>query len=229
MTSMKILGLSDLHSRGKLAIKSLIDIAETENIDLIAVSGDLTTYGKKDRVRQVLEELNKINKPLFYVPGNMDSKDSDDIEFSNVLPLHAKIRNFKGLNFIGLGASNPTPFGTPNEVPDEMLGLLLGKTLQERINDDPIFLISHTPPLNSEADKIRSGTHVGSFSVRDFVEREKPIVILCGHIHESKSISKINETLCINPGAGAHGYAVIIQITINSEGKTTAKAEFTNF
>ena len=229
MAIIKILGLTDLHSRGRLAIHNLIDIVETENIDLVAVAGDLTTYGKKDRVKKILEELDKINKPIFYVPGNMDSKDSDNIQFSNVQPLHARIQNFKGLNFIGIGASNPTPFGTPNEVPDEMLGMLLGKTLQERPNNDPLFLISHTPPLNSEADKIRSGTHVGSFSVRDFIEREKPIVILCGHIHESKSISLINKTLCVNPGAGAHGNAVIIEITIDSEGEATAKADYISF
>jgi Icc-related predicted phosphoesterase len=229
MTVIKILGLSDLHSRGRLAIQNLIEISETENIDLVAVSGDLTTYGKKDKVKNVLESLDKINKPIFYVPGNMDSTDSDKIQFSNVQPLHAKIRNFKGLNFIGLGASNPTPFNTPNEVPDEMLGLWLGKALQKKPNDDPLVLISHTPPLNSEADRIRSGTHVGSFSVRDFIEREKPVVVLCGHIHESKSISEIGDTLCVNPGAGAHGNAVVIEINISDEAKITAKAEFVGF
>ncbi|NHJ31534.1 MAG: hypothetical protein FK732_01610 [Asgard group archaeon] len=229
MTTTKLLGLADLHSRGRLAINSLIQIVEEEKIDLIGVAGDLTTFGKPDRVKKVLEELDKINKPIFYVHGNMDSKDSADIEFSNVQPLHARIRSFKGLNFIGLGASNPTPFNTPNEVPDEMLGMLLGKTLKDRPNEDPLFLISHTPPLNSEADKIRNGAHVGSFSVRDFIEREKPVVILCGHIHESKSISMINETLCVNPGAGAHGNAVIIEVKLSEEKKATVKADYVNF
>ena len=227
--TLKILGLTDLHSRGRLAIGGLTRIVEEEKIDLIAVSGDLTTFGNTKKVKKVLEELDKIGKLIFYVPGNMDSVDSDNIEFSNVKPLHARIRNFQGFNFIGLGASNPTPFNTPNELPEEMLSLLLGKTLEERPNDDPLILISHTPPLDSEADKIRSGNHVGSFCVRDFIEREKPIMVLCGHIHESKSISMISETLCINPGAGAHGNAVIIEIKLDEQGKATAKADFVNF
>ena len=65
--------------------------------------------------------------------------------------------------------------------------------------------------------------------MRDFIDREKPVVVLCGHIHESKSISMISETLCINPGAGAHGNAAIIEIMLDEQGKATAKAEFANF
>ncbi|MCE7746514.1 MAG: hypothetical protein GPJ52_15405, partial [Candidatus Heimdallarchaeota archaeon] len=214
---LKILGLADLHSRGRLVIDSLTRIVEEERIDLIAVAGDLTTFGNPKKVRKVLEELDKLNKPIFYVPGNMDSEDSDSIEFSNVKPLHARTRTFQGFNF------------TPNELPEEMLSLLLGKALEERPNDDPLILISHTPPLDSEADKIRRGTHVGSFCVRDFIEREKPILVLCGHIHESKSISMISETLCINPGAGAHSNAAIIEIMLDEQGKAIAKADFVNF
>ena len=227
--TLKILGLTDLHSSRRLAIGGLTRIVDEEKIDLIAVSGDLTTFGNTKKVKKVLEELDKLDKPIFYVPGNMDSEDSDNIEFSNVKPLHARIRSFQGFNFIGLGASNPTPFNTPNELPEEMLSLLLGKALEEKPNDDPFILISHTPPLDSEADKLRDGTHVGSFCVRDFIEREKPIIVLCGHIHESKSISMISETLCINPGAGAYGNAAIIEINLDEQGKATAKADFVNF
>ncbi|MHA1532677.1 MAG: metallophosphoesterase family protein, partial [Candidatus Heimdallarchaeota archaeon] len=74
---LKILGLADLHSRGRLAIDSLTRIVEEEKIDLIAVAGDLTNFGNPKKVKKVLEELDKLNKPIFYVPGNMDSENSD--------------------------------------------------------------------------------------------------------------------------------------------------------
>nr|NHJ86272.1 metallophosphoesterase [Asgard group archaeon] len=81
--------------------------------------------------------------------------------------------------------------------------------------DDPLIFISHAPPLDSEADITRAGEHVGSSSVRKFVEDYQPEIILCGHIHESESISKIEKTLCINPGPFAHGNVAIAVIEID--------------
>jgi Icc-related predicted phosphoesterase len=41
----------------------------------------------------------------------------------------------------------------------------------------------------------------GSKSVRDAIEKYKPMLGLHGHIHESQSVAKLGRTTCINPGS----------------------------
>ncbi|MBW1847122.1 MAG: metallophosphoesterase [Deltaproteobacteria bacterium] len=77
------------------------------------------------------------------------------------------------------------------------------------IIDKPFIFVSHTPPYRTPLDVIYNGLHVGSLSVRHFIEKwskaGKIIASLHGHIHESPGRSgeistKINNVLCINPG-----------------------------
>jgi Icc-related predicted phosphoesterase len=41
----------------------------------------------------------------------------------------------------------------------------------------------------------------GSAAVKAAIEHHQPLLGLHGHIHESKGITKIGRTLCINPGS----------------------------
>jgi Icc-related predicted phosphoesterase len=44
-------------------------------------------------------------------------------------------------------------------------------------------------------------TSAGSQAVRELIERYQPLVALHGHIHESRAMTKIGRTVCINPGS----------------------------
>jgi len=94
------------------------------------------------------------------------------------------------------------------------------------IIDKPFIFVSHTPPYRTPLDVIYNGLHVGSLSVRNFIEKwakaGKIIVSLHGHIHESPGRSgeistKINNVLCINPGQesgrSSNFRYVILQLT----------------
>jgi Icc-related predicted phosphoesterase len=110
--------------------------------------------------------------------------------------------------------------------------------LSERI-DKPIIFVSHTPPYGTPLDVIYNGLHVGSLSVRHFIEKwseaGKIIASLHGHIHESPNRSglictKINNVLCINPGqesGRSSGFRyVILQLTgVASSGIKILKTE----
>ena len=92
----------------------------------------------------------------------------------------------------------------------------------------PSFSSPIPPPFDSPLDITHQGTHVGSLSIRRFIERwaEKGQLAAAfhGHIHESplrsgKIQTKIKNTLCVNPGqgngAGADFRYVIFELSKN--------------
>jgi Icc-related predicted phosphoesterase len=229
VSKINILALSDLHIRKKFPFDKIKKIISQENITLITISGDFTMFGNVEEIKSILQEFDQFNLPIFYVPGNMDSENSTEICFSNIHPLHGRCKSFSGFNFIGLGGSNPTPFHTPFELTEEKIEIILNKAKNGIENEDPIIFVSHPPPKDSAADKIFGGRHVGSSIVRNFVDKYQPVLILCGHIHESKSISQIDETICINPGPAMHRKAAIVKVDKNAENKVTIDSELITF
>lgn len=82
----------------------------------------------------------------------------------------------------------------------------------------PFIFVSHCPPFDTPLDMPAGGVHVGSISIRRFIEkwsrRKLLIASLHGHVHESPDISgaistRINGTLSINPGQ-AHDLRYIL-------------------
>jgi Icc-related predicted phosphoesterase len=77
--------------------------------------------------------------------------------------------------------------------------------------DRPFIFVSHSPPFNTPLDVIYNGNHVGSMSIRKFIDKwsKKGLLIAAfhGHIHESPDRSgsiqtTIGSALCFNPGQG---------------------------
>ena len=75
--------------------------------------------------------------------------------------------------------------------------------------DKPFIFVSHSPPYLTPLDILDNGLHVGSISVRRFIEKwsrkGKIIAALHGHIHGSPNRSGLIHTfienaICINPG-----------------------------
>ncbi|MFC2137327.1 metallophosphoesterase, partial [Bacteroidota bacterium] len=107
--------------------------------------------------------------------------------------------SFKDYDIVGLGGSLFTPFNTPNEYNEDYYKEILNK-LKTDLSDKPLIVVSHQPPFNTIIDKIMAVMHVGSKSLRKFIEEINPILCLCGHIHESIGIDEIRNTKIVNPG-----------------------------
>ena len=84
-------------------------------------------------------------------------------------------------------------------------------TLKQELRGLPIsdpehtVAVIHTPPFNTHCDMLFDGRHVGSKSLRDWIELHQPRLTLHGHIHESPKLSgtffdRIGQTTVINPG-----------------------------
>jgi uncharacterized protein len=74
-----------------------------------------------------------------------------------------------------------------------------------RKNPKKTIYVMHAPPHMTDLDMVRYDKHVGSFAMRQFIERFQPYLTLHGHIHESVSISgrfthPIGNTMCMASG-----------------------------
>ena len=80
---------------------------------------------------------------------------------------------------------------------------VIGRAL--RPEHRPLVCAFHGPPYGTALDLIHGEAHVGSREVRKFLEAQRPLLSLHGHIHESPAVSgkfadRIGPTICVNPG-----------------------------
>ena len=177
---------------------------------------------------------NKKNREIYLIMGNDDFRINLQVlensdEGGILKAIHMKsLKLNKNFNIAGYSFVNPTPFRLKDwEKPDfdgdispmqlfdeEIRSVEKGAgTIEKDLSDlkklskptKTIYVI-HAPPYNTNLDIITTGTHVGSKSVRNFIEKEQPFLTLHGHIHESPKMSgswkdKINKTICINVGS----------------------------
>lgn len=193
---MKVQIFSDIHGD----LKSLERLLATP-ADVYISAGDLTNFGQGlDTCGAVLA---KQADRVWVIPGNHETADQNR-EFCGgcgFVDFHKQLRHIGSNYFGGLGYSNPTPFDTPGEYTEEQLAAALDAFR----NHSPLYLVVHAPPYGSKLDEFAPGRHAGSHAVREWVEREQPEMLFCGHIHECGGKSEqIGRTRCFN--VGKRGY-----------------------
>ena len=206
---MKFLVITDIHSNPD-KIYSYLD----ENpVDEIIITGDVTEFGPEELF---IDTLNKFSKyaNVHALHGNCDPKNAAQLlDESDITSIHDNTSKIGDISLVGFGGSNPTPFDTPNEFTDEQLYENLSKYSDTLSEDSFTILVTHAPPLDTNADKIESGAHVGSCAVRKIIEETQPTLNVCGHVHESIGKDKIGNTTIINPGDASSGHACIIELS----------------
>ena len=213
---MKILIFADIHGEFEKASK-ILNTVKTEGIDLIISPGDFTDmfsipegFSQIDIADMVLQKILSLGVPVFCVPGNHDPYDVIDLFNEYGVNLHAKVKTFKGIKFVGWGGAE-TPFNTLFEPTEQETKEELSK-LEPKIKNQNFILVTHNPAFNTNLDKTMSGKHVGSKVIREFIEKNKPMLAVSAHIHESRGEDKIGETVLFYPGAMFEGYYGIVDI-----------------
>lgn len=206
------IGIGDIHEQ----IMNVRFIPELADAAGVIVSGDLTNRGRKASAERILGEITRINPVVYAQIGNMDFKEVDDYLNEQGVNIHARGLDLgHGVGIMGVGYSNPTPFGTPSEVSDDQIAMWLDQA-HAQVRDLPhLLLVAHNPPFGTTADKVRGGVSVGSRAVREFIERVQPEVCLTGHIHEARTVDAVGRTVVINPGQLAGGGYALIRLTDN--------------
>ena len=189
---MKFLTFVDLHE-DKKALKSLIKRASKEDIDFLVCAGDISVFGRN--LRYLLKQLNKLSKKVYLIPGNHESDNMfKEVlkDYKNCINFNRRVFRINDYIFLGYGGGG-FDVEDPNfrKIARHWYGKYKGKKL---------VLVTHGPPANIKIDKL-GNRHVGNIDYRKFIERIKPKLVICGHLHETAGTKdKIDKTQIIHPG-----------------------------
>lgn len=205
----KILAFTDFHGNQD-AYRHAKETIANEWPDFVLVAGDIINYDS-NRAKQLLLDLAAVGRPVYFVPGNMDGRELGDwAGAENLHGLHGRCEKREGLSLIGLGGSPHGSFKTVFEYSEEEAAALFEAATKSYAGGSSI-LVSHCPPKDTKVDQVSNGEHVGSISVRRFVEKVQPVLVVSGHIHESQGTDTIGSTTIVNTGAAHRGqYARIV-------------------
>jgi Icc-related predicted phosphoesterase len=159
------------------------------------------------------------------------------VEFGGEDPL-----DVEGFEMVSYGWTNPTPWDTFRELPEEELGRRLEKILAKVSDPSRTIFNFHAPPYGSGLDEapaldadmnIKAGGRalrpVGSTSVKGAIERVQPMLSLHGHIHESKGATRIGSSLVLNPGSSyEEGVLQAALVTIDEKKRKVKSYQLVN-
>lgn len=96
-----------------------------------------------------------------------------------------------------------------------------------RETDGERIFVFHYPPkgvfdiIRDKKDNPMNGKSTGIGFFAEAIKRYKPLLVLCGHMHEYRGMKKLYGVPVVNPGDGEKGKAAIIEI--NDEKKVKVK------
>jgi Icc-related predicted phosphoesterase len=172
---MKLLAFSDLH-RDRERAAHLVELAG--EADVVVGAGDYATM--RMGLEGMIEALSSITLPTVLIPGNAES-DTELWQACSSWPsaqvLHGETKQIEGVSFFGLGGGvPPTPFPWSFDLSEEEAAAKLESCPQNAV------LVVHSPP-KGYVDEVH-GRHLGSRSILEAIERKRPVLAVCGHIHQ---------------------------------------------
>jgi Icc-related predicted phosphoesterase len=173
---MKLLLFSDLHNDPDAA-RRVVDRAR--QVDVLVGAGDFCNARRN--LKRCIDALRGVDKPAVLVAGNNETTEellAASRAWSSARVLHGSGVTIGGVAFYGIGGGVPvTPFGSWSYDFTE-------EQAEELLQGCPpgCVLVSHSPPKGA-VDVSSRGQSLGSTAVRSAVERLRPVLVVCGHIH----------------------------------------------
>lgn len=201
---MKILAVADIHAKKK-KIALVRQAVKTHHPDLLVIAGDIMNYFNPNLV---LDDLKEIDQPILYIRGNSDPKRFDKlvIKENRLKSLHLNKLAYDGFNIVGVSGTVPLPFHSKVTLRESKLCKQL-----EALVDGKSVLVCHPPPYGS-LDKVFGRFSAGSRGLKNLISTRKPLLVICGHIHENVGIVKYKETTIVNCSVGMKGKGMLIDI-----------------
>ena len=164
------------------------------------------------------ERLSGSSVVAYVMPGNDDPSAIDEALTGreHVVACDDRVVRVGDHELLSLGWSNRTPWNTARELDEDDLYKRIRALVGQLERTERAIFNLHVPPFDSGLDTateldeslrpvlISGQPHeipVGSTAVRQVIEEVQPALALHGHIHESRGITNIGRTVCINPGS----------------------------
>lgn len=209
---MKLLVVADVYG-DFTTLGKIIEKARDLNPDVVICPGNITDmfaqasdFSQLDVADIIIQKLLSLGKPVLCVPGNHDPYDIIDVFEEYGVNLHGKHRVVNNHHFIGFGGAK-TPFNTPFEPSEEEV-----KEHLERLpNTQPLIMVTHNPPKDTKLDVVKK-KHVGSLTIREEIQKKKPLVAIAAHILEGRGVDVLDSTTLFNPGPAFKGFFGMVNI-----------------
>ncbi len=199
---MRIYAVADIHGRTDRFQRIRQKAAETE-ADVLVMAGDIGgLFSQKRAVR----EMDRMPIPVLAVRGNSDRKqmETDWHTAANISSLHLRKVFFQDIAFSGIGGTFLLPFESRLRFSEKSYVSNPYSFFQ-----DVAVMVVHPPP-RGVLDKAFGRFHSGSPAVRELVLRNKPSLLLCGHIHENTGWGYLRNTLIVNCSIGRSGSGAVV-------------------
>jgi Icc-related predicted phosphoesterase len=177
---------------------------------------------------------------LYVMPGNDDERYLDEhIVGSNLENCDERRIEVGGYDLYSLSWANPTPWETAREAPEDELWKHILAVIDGETDFSRAIFNFHVPPLASELDwgpaldddfKMQSEggqakqVPIGSSAVRRAIEEFQPLLGLHGHVHESRGVTRIGRTVCVNPGS-RYSEGVVDGVIVTLEGDAVVSTQ----
>lgn len=202
---MKLFCISDLHLDEAfldvfpLALKKL-------QPDAVLVAGDFTFHGPLSYVEDFLKLC---DIPIFAVPGNVDPPEILDLLEKKKANVHMHTSKLSDFDVLGFGGSLITPFRYSFAFEESEIRKQLSPL---KISSKTIFL-THAPPYaDDNIDMSCKGEKLGLKPLREFILEKKPLLNICGHVHEREGVSKLGETTIVKLAPAMDGRGALVEL-----------------
>jgi Icc-related predicted phosphoesterase len=196
--------------------------------------------------KKVLDELSLIGRHVYLTNGNWDFTSNAKIERTGGLKLKAYptlVKNMKNLKLFNraykkIGGLNVLFFGNfvtagayldKGVRPEKARRRCIKRNKSEikhimKYSGKPVdILLAHYPPygffdkVDYPGENPMNGKHVGFKGYTKFIEKNHPLLFICGHMHEYQGKRKIGKTIVVATGSAKEGKAALIDFDVEKK------------
>jgi uncharacterized protein len=191
---MKILAVSDLHG-DTVTVKRLAKEAEKEKVDMILILGDVSVFG--DLAKGMIAPFAATGKKVAFVSGNHDIPGTSEAlaKKYDITDLERDAFVYRRIGVFGSGGTNVGPV----YVEDKEIFDNLSNGFRYVSGAERKIMATHVHAAGGLVEKFSS--FPGSKAVRKAIDKFKPDIHLCGHIHDMEGFEeRIGNTIVFSVG-----------------------------